>query len=193
MFKANGQLLLSQVGDLHAQPTAATASASLIRMGTAVRMAQDLGLHRETNLRVESTSDLAFVELRRRVWACCVILDRWFGAALGIPLLIDLLDCDVLLPASYEIDPDLEPSRWSIEPQYVALAEHLKLATLIGRVLKTIYGPTGLKYATDAQLQSLLADMTSWQEGLPESLRYKGVDSSNEAGKWPYTPDGGVR
>lgn len=32
------QLLLCQVHDLHAQPTAATASASLIRMGTAIRM-----------------------------------------------------------------------------------------------------------------------------------------------------------
>jgi hypothetical protein len=32
------QLLLAQAGDLHAQPTAATASASLIRMGIATRM-----------------------------------------------------------------------------------------------------------------------------------------------------------
>lgn len=36
------QLLLGQAGDLHAQPTAATASASLIRMGTATRMASPL-------------------------------------------------------------------------------------------------------------------------------------------------------
>lgn len=35
---ADVQLLLGQAGDLHAQPTAATASASLIRMGTAIRM-----------------------------------------------------------------------------------------------------------------------------------------------------------
>jgi hypothetical protein len=32
------QLLLSQVGDLHAQPTAATASASLMRLASAIRM-----------------------------------------------------------------------------------------------------------------------------------------------------------
>ena len=36
--RAHRQLLLAQVGDLHAQPTAATASAALIRMGTAIRM-----------------------------------------------------------------------------------------------------------------------------------------------------------
>ncbi len=35
---ADIQLLLSQIGDLHAQPTAATASAALIRMGVATRM-----------------------------------------------------------------------------------------------------------------------------------------------------------
>ncbi|WWC92343.1 uncharacterized protein L201_007298 [Kwoniella dendrophila CBS 6074] len=70
-------LLLAQVGDLHAQPTAATASASLIRTSAAIRMAQDLGLHRESSLRASGPQDLAYVELRRRVWATCVIMDRW--------------------------------------------------------------------------------------------------------------------
>jgi hypothetical protein len=39
---ADDQLLLSQVGDLHAQPTAATASAALVRMGIATRMVSDV-------------------------------------------------------------------------------------------------------------------------------------------------------
>jgi hypothetical protein len=106
-----------------------------------------------------------------------------YGAALGIPLLIDLLDCDVLLPAPYEIQADSEPSSWPIEPSYLALTEHLKLSILVGRVLKTIYSPTGLKNATDDQLFSLLADMTSWREGLPAQLQYSGPDSSHAAGE----------
>ncbi|WVQ63363.1 uncharacterized protein L199_001516 [Kwoniella botswanensis] len=175
-------LLLAQVGDLHAQPTAATASASLIRTGAAIRMAQDLGLHRESALRAQGPQDLAYVELRRRVWATCVIMDRWYGAALGIPLLIDLLDCDVLLPAPYAISSLTEPSEWPLEPDFMALSEHLKLSILIGRVLKMIYSPTGLKHATDAQLAGLVSDMEKWKEQLPEELQFQGKESPHVAG-----------
>lgn len=146
-------------------------------------MAQDLGLHRESTIRAQTAEDLAFVELRRRVWATCVIMDRWYGAALGIPLLVDLLDCDVLLPAPYDIAPDSEPSSWPIETSYMALSEHLKLSILIGRVLKTIYSPTGLKNTTDEQLYSLLTDMTTWMENLPEELRFTGPRSSLHSGQ----------
>lgn len=140
--------------------------------------AQDLGLHRESNLRAKSAEELAAVELRRRIWAACVILDRWYGAALGIPLLIDLLDCDVLLPAPYEIVLDADPATWPISLDFVQLTERLKLAILVGRVLKTIYSPTGLKYTTDEQLIGLLADMRSWHANLPEALKFKGNSSS---------------
>jgi hypothetical protein len=63
--------------------------------------AQDLGLHRDE---IKSTIEMsehdrleerAFLELKRRVWAGCVIMDRWYAASLGTPMLIDLLDCDV--------------------------------------------------------------------------------------------------
>lgn len=147
--------------------------------------AQDLGLHRESNLRAQTPQDLAYVELRRRVWAACVIFDRWYGAALGIPLLVDLCDCDVLLPAPYEIVPELEPSEWPIDTSFLALGEHLKLSILVGRVLKTIYSPTGLKHATDQQLEMLLADMDGWLENLPEVLQYRGPQSSHMAGASP--------
>jgi hypothetical protein len=80
---------------------------------------------------------------------------------------VDLLDCDVLLPAPYEIVDDAEPSTWPVDHSFTALTEHLKLSILVGRVLKTIYSPSGLKHANDAQLEGLLRDMTSWHENLP--------------------------
>ena len=139
-------------------------------------------MHRESHLRAQTPQDLAVVELRRRVWATCVIMDRWYGAALGAPLLVDLLDCDVLLPAGYEIIPDKEPSQWPIEPSFVFLAEHLKLSIIVGRVLKTIYSPTGLKHTTDEQLYALFEDMRAWKENLPSILAYQGSESSMAAG-----------
>ena len=133
-------------------------------------------------MHAQTAQELAYIELRRRVWATCVIMDRWYGAALGIPLLIDLLDCDMLLPAPYDVPLDLRTNPWPTEPSFMALCEHLKLSILIGRVLKIIYSPTGLKHATDDQLQSLLADMTAWLEDLPIELQYHGSDSSLLAG-----------
>jgi len=156
-------------------------------MGTATRMAQDLGLHRESALRPQTAQDLAHIEVRRRVWTTCVILDRWYGAALGIPLLIDLSDCDVLLPATYDIVPSAEPPCWPSNLHYMCLCEHLKLSVLIGRVLKTIYSPTGLKYATDLELNTLLEDMMNWKKNLPEDLKYRGITSRCSAGEFTFT------
>ena len=96
---------------------------------------------------------------------------------------MDLCDCDVLLPAAYEVVPDADPSSWPVEPSFMALAEHLKLSILVGRVLKTIYSPTGLMHATDEHLETLLADMDAWLVNLPEELQYKGPQSSHMAGK----------
>lgn len=109
-------------------------------------------------------------------------MDRWYGAALGAPLLVDLLDCDVLLPAGYEIILDQEPAQWPTERSFVFLSEHLKLSILVGRVLKTIYTPTGLKHTSDEQLYSLFEDMRAWKEALPDNLRFTGPDSSMVAG-----------
>lgn len=123
-----------------------------------------------------------FIELRRRIWSACVIMDRWYGAALGIPLTVDILDCDVLLPASYEIIPDVEPSKWPIELSYLGLTEHLKLSILMGRVLKTVYSPTGLKNTTDMILGQLVSDLNQWFENIPESLKFKDNSSSSVEG-----------
>ncbi|KAK8850554.1 hypothetical protein IAR55_004472 [Kwoniella newhampshirensis] len=154
-------LLLAQVGDLHAQPTAATASASLIRTGAAIRM--------------DYTENPLFELKPYKIWPM-------YGAALGTPLLVDLLDCDVLLPAPYNITAESEPNTWSIEPSFMALSEHLKLSILIGRVLKMIYSPTGLKHTTDAQLSGLVADMNSWKEHLPDELQFRGPTSPHVVG-----------
>ncbi|ODN82866.1 hypothetical protein L202_01126 [Cryptococcus amylolentus CBS 6039] len=175
-------LLLSQVHDVHAQPSAPTASASSIRTNVAIRMAQELGLHRELSHGTENTQDLELVELRRRVWAACVIMDRWNGVALGAPLTIDLADCDVLLPMAYTIDADQDVSAWQVNEEYVGLAQHLKLSILLGRVLKTIYSPTGLKHATDDKLQKLTKDINDWIINLPDALKFTGPDSSRIAG-----------
>lgn len=113
-------------------------------------------------------------------------MDRWYGAALGVPLLVDLLDCDVLLPAPYEILPNQDPSTWAVPSNRVhsQIGEMLRLSILVGRVLKTIYSPTGLKHTTDSELETLLSDITAWKDNLPEELVFRGTDSSHGAGEF---------
>ncbi|WOO82049.1 Acetamidase regulatory protein [Vanrija pseudolonga] len=169
-------IIMAHNGEINAQPTAATASASMLRVTIAIRMAQDLGLHRESKTPARTHAEIEQIELRRRIWAVTLCLDSWYGAALGNPLIVDIHDCDVLFPASYRVVADAEPSSWPTELSYLALGHHLKLCILLSRVLRTVYGPAGLRSATDAQLESIISDLLSWHDNLPEQLRYKCPD-----------------
>ena len=49
-------------------------------LGLAIRMAQDLGLHRKLGSERKEQSEADHTELRRRVWGGCLIADRWIAA-----------------------------------------------------------------------------------------------------------------
>lgn len=79
-----------------------------------------------------------------QTWAKRIIIPLAFcrtGACLGIPCIIDLHDVDVLVPSPYEVTPGSNPVEWQTAdiPPYGPIVEQLKLAILLGRVLKTIY------------------------------------------------------
>ena len=67
-----GLLLYSYAFELE---RGAAASRTWFCLGLAVRMAQDIGLHRET-----PSNNLYDIEQRRRIWAGCIIADRWVSA-----------------------------------------------------------------------------------------------------------------
>lgn len=179
-------LILSLHHDAHGP--ASTAESDLWnRTGIAIRMAQDLGLHRD--LRRKEVDTYA-IELRRRLWGSCVAADRWVSLYLGRPLTIDLTDCDVRLPSSSEwVKPgkseEVLPSTilgTDADQPFGFNTEMVKLSILFGRVLKTIYSPTGLMNATDAQIEGLLSDIDSWHSSLPATLQYTGPDSPPDPG-----------
>lgn len=155
-------LILCMAADSHSQYVPNALSALWVRAGTAIRMAQDLGLHRAESVKQN-------IELRRRLWAACVISDRWVSLIYGHPYMIDVVDCDARLPSSGDSND-------------LYLDELLRLSVLLGRVLKTIYTPAGLMIATDEQLHKLLEDLEGWKEKLPENLRFNGPDTSPAAG-----------
>ncbi|KIJ26445.1 hypothetical protein M422DRAFT_71920, partial [Sphaerobolus stellatus SS14] len=162
MVNVQALLILGMCGDCHSQYVPKALSAFWLRSGTAIRMAQDLGLHRAESVKQN-------LETRRRLWSACVIADRWCSLTYGHPFMIDVEDCDVRLNSSDRI-----------EDMY--MNELLKLSILLGRVLKMIYSPSGLVLATDKGLEALLANIDDWNTNLPPPLRFTGPNSSSHAG-----------
>lgn len=162
MANVQALLIMCMTGDGHSQFVPNALSALWIRLGAAIRMAQDLGLHRAESVKQN-------IELRRRVWGACLISDRWTSLAYGHPYMIDVQDCDARLPSSGDE-----------KDQY--MDELIRLSVLLGRVLKAIYSPSGLAFTTDEILNQLLQDIEQWQRSLPAQLKFRGPETPRNAG-----------
>ncbi|KAJ7741555.1 fungal-specific transcription factor domain-containing protein [Mycena maculata] len=156
-------LILCMTGDCHSQFVPTALSALWARLGAAIRMAQDLGLHRAELVKQQD------IELRRRVWGVCLISDRWSSLVYGFPYMIDVHDCDVRLPSSGDA-------------RDLYICELVRLSVIGGRVVKTIYSPSGLTLISDEILYKLLADIEAWKTNLPENLQFRGSDTPQSAG-----------
>ncbi|KAL1757210.1 fungal-specific transcription factor domain-containing protein [Schizophyllum commune] len=162
LVNVQATLILCMLADCHSQFVPSALSALWIRLGAAIRMAQDLGLHRAESVKQN-------IEMRRRIWGACVISDRWISLTYGHPYMIDVQDCDARLPSSGD-------------PNDVYMDELVRLSVILGRILKTIYSPSGLTLVTDDMLHALLHDIEAWRDGLPEKLKYVGPKTSRTAG-----------
>ncbi|KAF9265527.1 hypothetical protein L218DRAFT_979042 [Marasmius fiardii PR-910] len=156
-------LILCMTGDCHSQFVPSALSALWVRLGTAIRMAQDLGLHRCESLKHPD------VDLRRRLWGLCVISDRWISFTYGHPYMISLEDCDARLPSSGN-------------PTDNYIDELVRLSIILGRVQKALYTPSGLKQTTNAALEGILKDLQAWRQNLPDDLKFQGPNTPRLAG-----------
>ncbi|KAL0574331.1 hypothetical protein V5O48_007613, partial [Marasmius crinis-equi] len=151
-------LILCMTGDCHSQFVPSALSALWVRLGAAIRMAQDLGLHRCESLKQPD------MDLRRRLWGLCVISDRWISFTYGHPYMISLEDCDARLPSSGNLTDNY-------------IDEFVRLSILLGRVQKALYTPSGLKLTTDEALNNIVKDLHSWRENLPSDLKFQGPNT----------------
>jgi len=75
-------------------------------IGMAIRMAQDLGLHKSADQWMQGgTSLFTPLELqeRRRIWYACVIMDKYVSTYMGRPISIFEQDFDTELPSIDEV------------------------------------------------------------------------------------------
>ncbi|KIK93663.1 hypothetical protein PAXRUDRAFT_144589 [Paxillus rubicundulus Ve08.2h10] len=166
-------------------------------IGMAVRMAQDLGMHRAADgwARVDVGRLFGARELqeRRRIWWGCVILDGYVSTYIGRPLAIFESDYDTQLPCVDEPD---EKEMWAPHPSlppdtrghgYHHGAEVMPpvsgcvlscftasatLSTILAKIVQSVYAIRSVssRHAESIHIEGLL---DKWYLGLPEHLRFE--------------------
>ncbi|KAI9229366.1 MAG: fungal-specific transcription factor domain-containing protein [Piptocephalis tieghemiana] len=163
--------------------------------GIAIRMAQDLGLHRLDDVNHPEVHNRApawaSLESRRRLWWVCFLFDRFAGAASGRPLAADDRDCQVRLPgderawredrASSYMAPMFDPeeldgyvSADAQRPQAAPdslFASLVRLAAIVGRIGRYIGRPRPrhkpAASSPGSEFRTLDAALVSWHASLP--------------------------
>ncbi|KAL7751409.1 hypothetical protein RI367_003269 [Sorochytrium milnesiophthora] len=145
--------------------------------GVAIRMAQDMGLNRNTE---DITGSLKITRLQkhimRKTWAACMCIDRFVCALLGRPLAINEEDCDMGPPSELD-EATLSQAG---EPEHIKSTARttiqdsvqlLRLMEIQGRILRNINSvrnQTKLRYS----LPEVHTSLSQWFNALPEHLRY---------------------
>ncbi|KIY49579.1 hypothetical protein FISHEDRAFT_41892 [Fistulina hepatica ATCC 64428] len=152
-----------------------------ILIGQAVRIAQDLGLHRSPRRLLLTPIDK---ETRRKVWWGVYTLDRMLALALGRPLGINDSDCDVEYPV--EIDDEYLPEYFSVTgasasrtPLMTGFVALIKLYQIAGRVLQEVYAVDLFKESFEVDRQpelhqrvaALDAEVERWVESIPSVFK----------------------
>ncbi|KAF9253187.1 transcriptional regulator family: Fungal Specific TF [Penicillium roqueforti] len=114
-------------------------------IGTAIHIAQDLGLHLPAT--VESIKNPHERDLARQVWNGCIIMDRiasmTFGCALKVPQAVAKQGLDTLVLQSMDTGNSTLPSNMNF---YISFC---RLHHIIGDVLETFYNSSDSKADPD--------------------------------------------
>ncbi|KAL7423626.1 hypothetical protein Q5752_001207 [Cryptotrichosporon argae] len=98
-----------------------------------------------------------------RIWQCAMVIDQWNAARHGVrPIAI-------LPPPTYT-------------PDDTFFAHLVQLTSVLARVLVTVYGPEGIKHATNDGLHAIRDALAEWNARLPAALAWNGLWSSLQSG-----------
>ncbi|KAI9494485.1 fungal-specific transcription factor domain-containing protein [Zychaea mexicana] len=160
--------------------------------GTAIRMAQDLGLHRSSsNWNLPERE----IEHRRRLWYCLYVLDKWVAAALGRPVAIADEEFDVELPSPYEIDSayhsviakecelkgpvliaQAEACIRERRNEYAPFLSMITLSCILRRVLVQLYSPKAHNASDERSMEEVVdtldMQLHAWRLNLPSELQF---------------------
>ncbi|KAI0088316.1 fungal-specific transcription factor domain-containing protein [Irpex rosettiformis] len=162
-------------------------------IGMAVRMAQDLGLHKNAD-QWHNVGQTLFtseeLQERKRIWYGCVVMDKYVSSYIGRPVAIFEHDFDTELPSVEESD-ELETWATHLSPVYLddgteehspapltstgrvisCFNESAKLSIILSMIMQTIYPirPHSFRQTEFTRIEQLL---NKWYIELPEHLRF---------------------
>ncbi|KZT01624.1 uncharacterized protein LAESUDRAFT_663600 [Laetiporus sulphureus 93-53] len=162
-------------------------------VGMAVRMAQDLGLHKSAD-KWSSVGRALFtateLQERRRIWYGCVIMDKYVSAYIGRPVAICERDFDTELPSIEEPDEHelwqphpSEPLRdGTVDPEFPEVVpvpgrviscftESAKLSIILSMIMQCLYA-IKLPPNRQAEFSRLEKLLSKWYLDLPGHLRF---------------------
>ncbi|KAI3613223.1 hypothetical protein WG66_001383, partial [Moniliophthora roreri] len=159
-------------------------------VGMAIRMAQDLGMHRRADGWARASLGRLFgdweLQERRRIWSACVVMDKYVSSYIGRPLMIFERDFDTLLPN--EDDPE-ELDDWiphtedqgratSRVPGKIVTCFNAAaiLSGILSMIMQAIYAvrPVCSRHGESIFLEGIL---DKWYHELPEHLRHEPLSS----------------
>ncbi|KAG9034371.1 hypothetical protein FRB95_013279 [Tulasnella sp. JGI-2019a] len=161
--------------------TTATSNAWLVN-GIGVRLAEDVGAHRET---VYVSTHAFDNQMWKRTFWCLVQKDREISIGLGRPMCINDEDIDAQLPLEVDDDGWDEAKQVWVQPfgkpsQLAFLTQHSKLMGILAHCMRTIYsinkskvrlGFIGEEWEQD-KVSELDSALNEWLEALPDHLRW---------------------
>ncbi|KAH8807164.1 fungal-specific transcription factor domain-containing protein [Xylogone sp. PMI_703] len=162
-------------------------------VGIAVRIAYELGLHREAAYRIkneeamdtETMEILRDQEIRRRCFWSILTMDRIVSITLGRPMAIDMAEVDVSLP-SVEIDhltrpPATEPDFPSDLNRTAIFIHIVNYRLLCGKIMRTLHGlkrPEDDEDSMRKRRDTLALELQSWRSKT-EDLHLPEMDLSS--------------
>jgi len=155
-------------------------------IGSAIRMAQDLGLNRNADKWQYRGNDLFTSQekqMRKQLWFACVIADEYSAVYMGRPVAIGENDFDTLLP---DVDQREEDEPWTpahcdpMQIDHVPVPGRImscfrataSLGVIVGSIVTQIYPVkcTGRSSRTKS-LADLESRLDQWYIDLPDGLR----------------------
>ncbi|TFY61678.1 hypothetical protein EVJ58_g4373 [Rhodofomes roseus] len=169
-------------------------------VGMAVRMAQDLGLHKSADKWTSVGRNLFSaneLQERRCIWYGCVTMDKYLSAYIGRPIAVAERDFDTELPTlddqdELELwqphpsaplqDDSAEPSSPDVAPApghvISCFGESAKLSIILSMIMQCLYAikPPAYRHQELQRFEKLLS---KWYLDLPDHLRYDPASPKN--------------
>ncbi|KAG0280691.1 hypothetical protein BGZ95_009158 [Linnemannia exigua] len=179
----------------HHQYATGNYSGGWLYTGMSIRIAQDIGLHRQ-DVHVDEPEE---AEIRKRLWWSLYMADRLGSAILGRPMTLRDEGFNVQMPTDEWIADVLgeDTVEYPYEPESVIscrLIWSIKLFMQLGKVLDTMHcieaeiNGSFLADISRTQLPQLHNSLTSWFLSLPNELMYTPYTMSPNSNHPPSPP-----